>query len=231
MTVKSEVYFAQIPEWILDADISAQAVRLYCVLNRHANKNHIAFPGRKSLSSRVRCSKATIDRAMKELQAIGAVEVTHRREPGSKELDTNAYLLRVLRIGMRTGDDTPSRADDDTGSRVGDEVNRAIETEPLETEKTFAPFWGDYPSNAQGRKPEKQLALKQWQKLSPQDRELALVGVKHYADDHKDGAYVKYAHRWLRDRTFEDWQTPARASPNGKKDKFRGINNDWERVE
>jgi hypothetical protein len=103
--------------------------------------------------------------------------------------------------------------------------------EPKDLTRTFVPFWAQYPPNAQGKKPDKQLALKQWLKLSPEDQELAMVGVVNYAAACADGTYAKYAHRWLRDRTFEAWQTPARASPNGKKDKFRGINNDWERDE
>ncbi len=67
------VPFAQIPEWILDAEISDRAVRLFCVLHRHANENGRAFPGRSSIAKRMRCSTPSIDRALTELRDIGAV--------------------------------------------------------------------------------------------------------------------------------------------------------------
>lgn len=65
--------FAQIPEWLLDADVSDRAIRVFCVLQRHADRDGRAFPGRKRLSKRCRCSTASIDRALNELRATGAV--------------------------------------------------------------------------------------------------------------------------------------------------------------
>jgi hypothetical protein len=121
MSLKSETYFAMIPQWILYADISSHAVRLYGVLNRKAyNETNIAVPGRAYLSEKMHCSKATVDRAMRELVALGAVEVTHRREPGRKERATNRYLLRTSRKGGAAGDDKREKggaAGDDTEDR------------------------------------------------------------------------------------------------------------------
>jgi hypothetical protein len=102
------------------------------------------------------------------------------------------------------------------------------------TSGDFKKFWDEYPVNTSGKKPDKQLALKQWQKLKVVDRERALTAVANYRADCERGTYVKHAHRWLRDHTFMDWQEPGtpRPSPNGiKPNKNRGINEMWGRTE
>ncbi|MEV0247926.1 hypothetical protein AB0H76_15140 [Nocardia sp. NPDC050712] len=71
-------YFAILPEWIIDADISDRAVRLYAVLRRFAGGDLKARPSRKKLAARLRTSLSSVDRALSELQAIGAVTVRHR---------------------------------------------------------------------------------------------------------------------------------------------------------
>ena len=69
----------------------------------------------------------------------------------------------------------------------------------------FEQFWLRYPAR-DGKKLDKAKALEQWKKLRPPDRRLAEIGVENYADS---GQRPKDAFRWLRDRSFMDWQTPA----------------------
>jgi hypothetical protein len=92
-TLVVEQRFAIVPEWVLDADISDAALRLYAVLVRYGQTSGQRMPGRRLLASRLRKrSRDSVDRALKELVAIGAVLVQHRRH-GQVNL-TNCYLVR-----------------------------------------------------------------------------------------------------------------------------------------
>lgn len=89
--VTADVRFAVIPEWVLDADISPGAVRLYAVLARFAdNETLIATRGRKALADRMRCALKSLDRYVSELESIGAVTVVRR------ERDISRYALHQV---------------------------------------------------------------------------------------------------------------------------------------
>ena len=93
--------FAIVPEWVIDADIGDAAFRLYAVLLRYGQTSGARMPSRATLARRLRKrSVDTVDRAMKELVALGAVRV-ERRHDGKQNL-TNLYHLRTT---------DPSRAD------------------------------------------------------------------------------------------------------------------------
>lgn len=92
-------FFAIIPEWLLFADISPQAVRLYGVLRRYADRDGSCFPSRKRLASDLRMeSTKPVDRALKELVHIGAITIQHRHtEQG--DLQSNLYTVLSVPIG------------------------------------------------------------------------------------------------------------------------------------
>lgn len=98
MKVSADSYFAIVPEWLLDADVSDRAVRVFGVLSRYADRRGTAHPSRTTLATRCRCSTDSIDRALKELEECGAVKVNRRIENGS--YSTNEYV--VMRGGSRT---------------------------------------------------------------------------------------------------------------------------------
>src|SRR5215218_4230246 len=76
-----EQHFAIVPEWVLDAEISDAALRLYAVLLRYGQTSGHRMPGRRLLASRLhKRSRDSVDRALKELVGIGAVVVQHRRQ-------------------------------------------------------------------------------------------------------------------------------------------------------
>jgi hypothetical protein len=71
--------FAIVDEWVINLDISDRAFKLYAVLARYADNNtHKAFPSRETLATRLRCSKASVDRAVMELVDAQAIEKKHR---------------------------------------------------------------------------------------------------------------------------------------------------------
>ena len=92
--IRSTDYFALIPEYVLNADISANAVRLYGVLNRFANSRGHAWPSRKTIAELMRVSVATVDRAKDELVTLGALTVEPRTTP-SGDPSSNLYILHA----------------------------------------------------------------------------------------------------------------------------------------
>src|SRR6185312_12143812 len=86
--------FAIVPEWLLDADVSDTAIRLYAVLVRYGQSSGARMPGRATLARRVRKKSVdTIDRAMRELVDVGAVSIEHRYAGGQRL--TNRYHLHT----------------------------------------------------------------------------------------------------------------------------------------
>lgn len=91
--VIADNYFTIIPEWILYSEITPQAVRLYGVLRRYADRDGSCFPSRKRLASDLRVeSTKPVDRALKELQDIGAISVEHRYTDHG-DLQSNLYTV------------------------------------------------------------------------------------------------------------------------------------------
>lgn len=100
-TLVLEQRFAIVPEWIIDAEISDCAFRLYAVLLRYGQTSGQRMPGRALLARRLhKGSKDTVDRALKELAAVGAV-VVERRRAGRQNL-TNRYHVRTTPPGAAT---------------------------------------------------------------------------------------------------------------------------------
>jgi len=97
-TLVLEQCFAIVPEWITDAEISDCAFRLYAVLLRYGQTSGQRLPGRALLARRLhKGSTDTVDRALRELTAVGAV-VVERRRVGRQNL-TNRYHVRTTAPG------------------------------------------------------------------------------------------------------------------------------------
>ena len=89
--VQGEPY-ATIPEWILYAEISDRAVRLFVTLSRYVGANDKGWPSRKTLAKKLKCSVASIDRATAELVEIKAVTIQQRRRDNGS-LTSSYYWL------------------------------------------------------------------------------------------------------------------------------------------
>jgi hypothetical protein len=85
--------FAQVPEWLLVADVSDGAVRLFGILQRYAGKTGQCWPSRMTLAARMRgCSVSKIDRALADLVRVGALDVEARFTPAG-DRTSNRYRL------------------------------------------------------------------------------------------------------------------------------------------
>jgi len=145
-----EERFAIVPEWLLDADVGDCAVRLYAVLLRYGNSSGARMPGRATLARRLRKkSTDTVDRAMRELVAVGAVRVEHRY-CGRQRL-TNRYHVRTSRpespsdVGdLSSGD---GRADAATSPSQGGSGRAAAATGGRKDAPRVAAAIGDDPEH------------------------------------------------------------------------------------
>ena len=111
--------FAIVPEWLLDADIGDAAVRLYAVLLRYGQSSGARMPSRATLARRMhKKSTDSVDRALKELVAIGAVVIEHRYDGGQRL--TNAYHLRTSRPAQNAPEPPPKRGGRKTAATRAD---------------------------------------------------------------------------------------------------------------
>lgn len=124
--IRATDYFAIVPEWLLHADISSNAVRLYAILNRYANSQGRAWPSRKTIATAMKCSTATVDRARDELVEVGALTVIQRTSDAG-DPTSNLYILHTRPVDSVDGSSPVTKGlltDDHTGLLTGDDLNR-----------------------------------------------------------------------------------------------------------
>lgn len=93
--------FAIVPEWLFDADVSANAIRLFGILAvKYADRqNDTAQVKRKRLMTDTHVGSIhTLDAALKELVRVNALTVEHRTTSYGDQ-DTNLYILHFLDRG------------------------------------------------------------------------------------------------------------------------------------
>lgn len=107
-------------KWLLDADVSDRAIRLYAVLGTYADhETDETNRGRRDLADALRCSTDSVDRAVAELVGIGALEIEETTRPDGSR-GANLYRLlstAPLRMGGRTGAEGGGRTGAETSTR------------------------------------------------------------------------------------------------------------------
>lgn len=114
--------FEMLPHWLLDEDVSAQAIRLYLLMRRHGNRDGTAFPGRRRLAEQMGASASTVDRAKADLIRVGAICET-RRLSAEGDWTSNLYHVhweRILDCRRLVGNGRGSPACDDTSPAYED---------------------------------------------------------------------------------------------------------------
>lgn len=206
-SIRLERRFAIIDEWVLDLNISDRAVRLYAVLARYADsETHKAYPSRGTLAERLRCSKASVDRAAQELVDAGAM--TKKQRHNSSIIYTLQVSSPMMR-GVVTGDEGGS-APVMTGVLTGDDLTRTTEQEPKELEllnQAFDQFWAIYP-----KKEDKRLAKRTFEKaLKRTTLDVIVAGAERYRDDpNRELAFTKNPSTWLNADAWENDPLPPR---------------------
>lgn len=226
----TDVRFSIVPEWVIDADISDRAVRVYAILARYADSETLqAFPSRETLAKRAHCHWRSIDRAIDELVKLGAVTKTHRKNGDAYQ--SNIYTLRRVlpRVspptdtgdtGVLTGESPPT----DTGGNL----TRTTELEPSKQEllndisRKFDQFWAAYP-----RKKGKGQARTAFEKaLTKTDIDTILAGVEAYKEheDMYDPQFIAHPSTWLNGERWEDEHVEAKVVP---KSPYVGSEREW----
>lgn len=177
-----------------------------------------AWPSVATIASKCNVSERTVQRSIQSLEDAGELKVTKQGGGhGGMRADRrpNRYALPVPDGAT---DCHPERGDGVTPvTERGDTVvadgvtplspnpslNVPERDDALDSE--FEDFWRRYPRR-HGKKNGKRKARDQWNRLKRPERLAALAGVDNYAES---GWLAMDAHRWLRDKEWEDWQTPA----------------------
>ena len=85
--------FAIVGEWIITAEISDAAFRVYSMLLRFGGTSGCRMPSRALLGRRLHRSVDSIDRALRELPSAGIVRIEHRHD--GRQYRSNRYHLRT----------------------------------------------------------------------------------------------------------------------------------------
>lgn len=206
--IRNTLPFATVPEWLLDADLSDRAVRLYAVLVRHADRGGHAHPSRRGLANRLRCSESSLDRAVKELVGCGALTVTNRPSHHG-DWDVNDYELRP---GGVTGEATGGVTGDE-GNESPSEREESIESpsDSLPRRGTaFERFWKLYPLKVEKVGARAKFAAALRRGVNP---EAIIAGAERYRDDpNREDGYTKHPTTWLNNGCWEDEPIKPRRS-------------------
>jgi len=99
LTVSTDYTFAMIPEWVIDAGLSGQAIKVLAILGLYTwNDMRGGIASHHTIADRGKVSINTVRRAIDELIAAGAITSTPRFD--GKRQTTNHY---VIHRGVPTG--------------------------------------------------------------------------------------------------------------------------------
>jgi len=85
-------YYTQIPNMIIDMDLSLSAFKLYIYLKKVAGERGSCFQSTETLIKRCRLSENTIIKAKRELEGIGLITISKRKHP------KNGYFYHIITI-------------------------------------------------------------------------------------------------------------------------------------
>jgi hypothetical protein len=153
--INSDNYFSIIPEWVLNLPISANAVRLYAILQRYADKDSgKCHPSRRTLADRCMVSVSSLDRALAELIEVGAVRKKHRVN-ASGDMTSNQYTVITV-AGVASNMTPPLFTGDQTGSPTSDAGTRVSMNqshEPINAKSIADEWWNAYKIRTGGKTP------------------------------------------------------------------------------
>lgn len=207
--------FAMVPLWVYDhPEVTSTVLRVYLGLaalayDRAAKRTVVEIAERAGLGK-----TATYD-ALAILDRVGAVE-KEGRDAWFLPLDEPVSDSATAENDSATADESSATAESAVIDTSSTEVPREEENaRALDARAQFDDhFWPAYPAR-NGRKIGKAEAFGQWEKLPIEDRRAALKGARIMAADVNAGRTLPPdAHRWLRKRTWEDWQEPTGAVPS-----------------
>jgi len=179
--------------------------------------------GRHSAGEETGLSPSTIRDRMNKLEKLGFLDIKPAKQYSivticnyeyyqGRETESPTTKTTTAPIGNRSPNLIP------TDTKKNDKKDKNVKkSSPLRSEDKedssrcseslcgFEKFWKAYPKR-NGKRLERKAALTQFSRLKETEIPLVMVAVKHYSDS---GQIPKDAFRWLRDRCWDEWQTPA----------------------
>lgn len=211
-SIDVDIRFSIVPEWLIDAEVSDRAIRVYTILARYADNETLqAFPSRDLIAERARCHVKSVDRAVEELISVGAVVKSHRK--AGNGFMSNVYTLRRIPQGRDT-----------TVPRVGTPVSlgrdtrvpltRTTELEPTNYIKRFDEFWEVYPKHLQKGEARKAF-FKAVERCGDVDK--VIDGARRMASDPNlpPKQFIPYPATWLNRDGWDDEPFPERVDIPG----------------
>lgn len=224
-----------------DSTLSPEARHVALTLSLHMSElGDSCFPGQRLLTQQTGYgSKNTVVKYLDELEEKGWLEVTRPARklaggPGCRSTNTYRAVIPEPSRKGHPGDPLPGFGKGHErvtkGSLKGHpgEPEDVEDVEDVEDERAnareaddyaeFWKFWQVYPSR-DGKKLGKGKAEAKFNKTPRRERDAIAVGVRNYRDAIDQGLAFgpKDAHRWLNDRDWLDWQTPAKPDPNRRR--------------
>jgi len=210
-TIEPEFRFTMVPEWLLDSDVSGDAILLYVALGRYADsQTHEAYPSRKTLADRCRMSPTSVDRASAELVKAGAIT---KRQRQNNSLVYTLHLSPRVKTPVTTGGDSlspPAVIAVTTGGDLTITTERKpVEREPL---KDIAPKQSSYDSNFEDwwacypRKRGKGVSAKAYKKAIGKIAHDSLMQrtIVFANDPNRVQRFTPYPERWLNEERWDD---------------------------
>lgn len=217
MKVQADQYFAIIPEWVLYADVSPAAVRVYGTLNRYANDNTgKCHPSRATIAKKCSINVKTVDRAIQELIALGAVTVEHRKVDGTDEWASNEYTVIMSPPGVKITppwgkSDATGRDKNGKRTKASNNQSQEPDTSSSSVDDGFDLFWAHYP-----RKVGKGAARKAW-KTALKKADVVLLqesALLYRLTCPKDPQYIAHPASWLNaERWADETDQPINPEP------------------
>lgn len=223
---------------------------LMMVLGDSLNDWGMGWPGVELLAHGCRVDVRTVSRNVEVCRRAGELAVFPREgasnvyvmllpgfeRPSKKDVDEFVAMVGERGTDFLSGPtfanrNVPRTTNNDQASIEPKKLRASRQNVGGTSDAEFEEFWKLYPKRA-GKKVGKAATKRYWDRYSPEERVAAMVGVRHYAQAIADGLWLsaKDPIRWVRDKAFEDWQTPAvpdNPRRNGSRPSSVNPNDSW----
>lgn len=124
--------FAIVPEWLLNSVSGFITLKVWFVIARYSNVDDVAWPSQETIATRIGCDVSSVKRAIRELEALGAIEVSPRIVSG-KGKQGNLYKVKYSQSGMDETMAAQSGMDEPWGGGMDETSLNKDEREPILT--------------------------------------------------------------------------------------------------
>ncbi len=133
---------------------------------------------------------------------------------------TNWYSINYEKIHELKEKTKISQIPNPIGKNTTEKLLKKNPNEGVKNEELFDEFWSIYP-----RKYQKAVVLKIFNKLSEQDKKLAIYSAEKYRDsiDGVENKYIKTPRKWLEEKVYEDYRGKTITQSNNQNNKLNEI--------